>query len=115
MLLPNLSTSNIRRMSSVVGSIKTRLLSTPTSFVKLTKALIFLRPAILKVIEKLYIDCCNVCPIDYALSQLISLLSFGVKPFAKLSNPELVVSNGKPSNLQSLYYTEMRQALRPAR
>ena len=94
MLLPGLSTSTIKRINNVAGSIKTKLLSTCTPFVKLTKVFIFLRtPTFASVIGRLSIDCCNICTINSALLQLISRLSFAVKPVAKLLNPEFVVSN----------------------
>ena len=41
MLLPDLSTSTIRRISNIFGSIKTKLQSTSTPFVRFSKVLSF--------------------------------------------------------------------------
>ena len=70
-LLLDLSTVTIRRISNIVRSMKTKLLSTSTHFFKL----IFLGTAIfVSVIGRLSTDCYNVRPIDSILSQLISLV-----------------------------------------
>ena len=111
-LLPDLSTSTIRRINNIVGSIKTKLLSTSAPFKTLTRVLVFLHTAIFPlVIGRLSIYCFDTCPMNSALLQLISLLSFAVNRFINFLIQSLLcqmkqtfkTSYIKLSNLQSLY------------
>ena len=124
-LLPDLSTSTTRRKSNIFGSIKTKLQSTLHLLSNLVRFLSFcvLFAFLLQLlggcllIVVMYVQLILHCHSWFHcyLSQSNQLLNFLIKSLLCQMDQTFQTSYRKPSNLQSLCYIEMRQALRAAR
>ena len=119
-LLPDLSISTIRRTNNIVRSIKTKLLSTSTPFVKSSCVMLFLLQLLggclltFVMYVQLIWHCHSWFHCD--LSQSNQLRNFLTQSLLYRMDQTFQISCRKTSNLQSVQsYIEMCQPLRPAR